>query len=97
MGKSFLMVHTRNRLEQQRYACTIIDLTKVGSENITPLQWYKGIVTELWRGFNLIGKFPLKSWWQEAGEISLLQKLSEFIEQVILANVTAEKNIYICG
>jgi hypothetical protein len=91
MGKSSLLVHTRYCLEQQGYACHTIDLTKIGSENITPLQWYKGIVTELWRGFNLIGKFPLKSWWQEAGEISLLQKLSEFIEQVLLANVTAEK------
>ena len=91
MGKSSLLVHTRKCLEEQGYVCNTIDITKIGSENITPLQWYKGIVTELWRGFNLMGKFPLKSWWQEAGEISLSQKLSEFIDQVILENVTAEK------
>jgi hypothetical protein len=91
MGKSSLLVHTRYCLEQQGYACHTIDLTKIGSENITPLQWYKGIVTELWRGFNLIGKLRLKSWWQETENISLLQKLSQFIESVILANVTAEK------
>ena len=91
MGKSSLLVHTRKRLEESGYACTTIDLTKIGSENITPSQWYKGIITELWQGFNLIGKFRLKSWWQETENISDLQKLSQFIESVILANVTAEK------
>jgi AAA-like domain len=91
MGKSSLLVHTRKRLEKAGYACTTIDLTKIGSENITPLQWYKGIVTDLWQGFNLIGKLRLKSWWEETENISLLQKLSQFIESVILANVTAEK------
>lgn len=80
MGKSSLMVHTRKRLEQEGYGCTTIDLTRICSENITPLQWYKGIVTELWRGFNLIDKFPLKSWLQEVEEVSLLPKLSNFIE-----------------
>jgi WD40 repeat protein len=91
MGKSSLLVHTRKRLEKAGYACTTIDLTKIGSENITPLQWYKGIVTDLWQGFNLIGKLRLKSWWQETENISLLQKLNQFIESVILANITAEK------
>jgi WD40 repeat protein len=91
MGKSSLLVHTRKCLEKEGYACTTIDLTKIGSENITPSQWYKGIITELWQGFNLIGKFRLKSWWQETENISDLQKLSQFIESVILANVTAEK------
>ncbi len=91
MGKSSLLVHTRKRLEESGYACTTIDLTKIGSETITPSQWYKGIITELWQGFNLIGKLRLKSWWQETENISDLQKISQFIESVILANVTAEK------
>jgi hypothetical protein len=91
MGKSSLLVHTRKRLEQQDYVCTTIDLTKIGSETITPLQWYKGMATELWRGFNLIGKVRLKSWWQQQEDISHSQKLSQFIEEVILANVSADK------
>jgi hypothetical protein len=91
MGKSSLLVQTRKRLEESGYACTTIDLTKIGSENITPSQWYKGIITELWQGFNLIGKFRLKSWWPETENISDLQNLSQFIESVILANLTAEK------
>ncbi len=91
MGKSSLLVQTRKRLEELGYLCTTIDLTKIGSENITPVQWYKGMMTELWQGFNLIGKVRFKNWWQEVEEISLSQKLSQFIESVIFPNVAAEK------
>lgn len=60
MGKSSLLVRTYHRLQQQGFKCATIDMTNIGSENITPLQWYKGIVTDLWRSFRLMGKFPLK-------------------------------------
>ncbi len=91
MGKSSLLVQTRKRLEELGYLCTTIDLTKIGSENITPVQWYKGMMTELWQGFNLIGKVRFKNWWQEVEDMSLSQKLSQFIESVIFPNVAAEK------
>jgi YD repeat-containing protein len=84
MGKSSLLVQTRYRLQQESFKCTAIDMTRIGSENITPLQWYKGIVTELWRGFNLLGKFNLKTWWRDEEEISFIQRLSNFIEDVLL-------------
>jgi hypothetical protein len=91
MGKSSLLVQTRKRLEELGYLCTTIDLTKIGSENITPVQWYKGMMTELWQGFNLIGKVRFKNWWQEVEEMSLSQKFTQFIESVIFPNVAAEK------
>ena len=84
MGKSSLLVQTRHRLQQEGLKCTTIDMTRIGSENITALQWYKGIVTELWRGFNLLGKFNLKAWWRDGEEISFIQRLSNFIEDVLL-------------
>jgi hypothetical protein len=61
MGKSSMMVRAYHLLQQEGYRCTTVDMSCVGSENITPLQWYKGIVTELWRGFSLSGKVNLKS------------------------------------
>jgi adenylate cyclase len=61
MGKSSLLVRTKNRLEQDGFKCATVDMTNIGSENITPLQWYKSIVTDLWRSFKLMGKFPLKN------------------------------------
>ncbi|RUT08589.1 hypothetical protein DSM106972_017570 [Dulcicalothrix desertica PCC 7102] len=93
MGKSSLLVKTSCRLEQENYKCSVVDLTNIGSENITPLQWYKGLVTDLLSGFNLFHKINLKTWWQEQEEISLLQKLSRFILEVLLVEFKNEQII----
>ena len=50
MGKSSLRVQVKNRLEQQGYACVSLDMTNIGSQAISPLQWYKSIASEIWRG-----------------------------------------------
>ncbi|BAY47951.1 WD-repeat protein [Scytonema sp. HK-05] len=84
MGKSSIMVRTRHLLQQQGYRCTTVDMSCVGGENITPLQWYKGVVSELWRGFNLLEKVNLKSWWRDEQGISLVQLLNRFIEDILL-------------
>ena len=84
MGKSSLLARTRHRLQLEGYQCSAIDMSRIGSEDITPNQWYKGIVTELWRGFNLLGKVNLKSWWREREELSVTQRLSNFLEEILL-------------
>ncbi|MEG4114201.1 MULTISPECIES: WD40 domain-containing protein [unclassified Microcoleus] len=91
MGKSSLLVRTLHRLQAEGFQCSTIDMTRIGSENITPLQWYKGIVGDLWRSFHLVGKVNLKTWWQEQEEVSLLQRLSQFIEEVLLARFPNER------
>jgi WD40 repeat protein len=93
MGKSSILVRTRHILQQEEFKCTTIDMTRIGSENITLSQWYKGVVSELWRGLNLVGKVNLKSWWIEEKEVSVIQSLSNFIEDIILASFPQEKII----
>ncbi|MEG4519926.1 MULTISPECIES: WD40 domain-containing protein [unclassified Microcoleus] len=93
MGKSSLLVRTFHRLQAEGFQCSTIDMTRIGSENITPLQWYKGIVGDLWRGFHLLGQFNLKTWWKEQEEVSLLQRLSQFIEEILLARFPEERII----
>jgi WD40 repeat protein len=93
MGKSSLLVYARNRLQQEGYRCSTLDMTSVGSENITPLQWYKGIITQLWRGFNLSEKLNLKTWWNSEEHLSFLQRLTYFIEDVLLEQLPQEKLI----
>ena len=83
MGKSSLLVRTKHHLEQEGWKCTSIDMTNIGSENITPSQWYKGIITDLCRGFKLLGELNLKSWWQTGDDISLLQNVSRFIAELL--------------
>ena len=92
MGKSSLLVRTLHKLEAEGNLCVSIDLTYLGSELTTPLQWYKGFVAQLWTGFGLATKVNLKSWWKEQ-EFSYLQRLGEFIE--LLLNCFPNRKIFI--
>ena len=93
MGKSSLLVRTLHRLQAEGFQCSTIDMTHIGSENITPLQWYKGMVADLWRGFNLLGKVNLKTWWRDQEDVSFLQRLSHFIEDILLVKFPDTKII----
>ena len=87
MGKSSLMVRMMHHLQHEGVSCGAIDMTRIGSENVTPEQWYKGLTAELWRSFGLLGKVNLKAWWQEREDLSTVQRLSQFIEEVLLVEV----------
>ena len=91
MGKSSLLVRTLHRLQAEGFQCSTIDMTRIGSENITPLQWYKGMIAELWRGFNLLGSVNLKTWWRDSEYVSFLQRLSHFIEDILLVHFPQER------
>jgi WD40 repeat protein len=84
MGKSSLLVRTKHRLEQEGFHCAAVDLSVVGSEQITPVQWYKGFVGDLWRQLRLLETLSLKTWWQERNDLGLLQRLRWFIEELLL-------------
>lgn len=88
MGKSSLLVRTRQRLQQNGVRCINLDMTNIGSENITPLQWYKGIVWELWFGCRSeLG--DLQQWWQTQGDIAPFQYLSRFVAEMFLQQADA--------
>jgi WD40 repeat protein len=91
MGKSSLLLRTRHLLEQENVLCATLDMTNIGSENITVSQWYKGIVTELCLAFNLFDGFNLKTWWQTQADLSLPQRLSNFISEVLLKQFPENK------
>lgn len=91
MGKSSLRVRTMQLLHNEGFACAAIDLTKLGSNQLTADQWYKGIVVELARGFNLLGNFDLKGWRNEQKELSAVQQLGLFLEDILLNKVQNEK------
>lgn len=91
MGKSSLRLRTKHRLEQAGMRCASIDMTRIGSKTITAEQWYKGIATDLLRGFNLLEQVNLKAWWNEHQDLSLIQRLSLFIEEIVLPQVPTEK------
>jgi PAS domain S-box-containing protein len=90
MGKSSLMVRMIDHLQHEGVCCAPIDMTRIGSETATPDQWYKGVAFELGRRFGLFGKFNLKVWWKEREDVSPVQRLSEFIEEILLVEVGVE-------
>jgi len=84
MGKSSLMVRTKHRLQQRGDRVATIDLTNIGSETVTPTQWYKGFAAELWAGFGLFEEIDFQAWWKQQSEISLPQTISRFVTDVLL-------------
>jgi hypothetical protein len=93
MGKSSLLARTKLCLEKEGFKCATINMSNIGIENISQLQWYKGVVTDLWHSFKLRDKINLKLWWQGQEDISLIQKLSQFLFDVLLIYLNEEKLI----
>lgn len=95
MGKSSLRLRTRHRIHSggQGY-CASIDMTRIGSENITPSQWYLGIAFDLLRNLRLYRRVDLPAWWTRQGNLSPVQKLGQFFEEVVLGEISDE-NIFI--
>lgn len=84
MGKSSLRVRMQQRLSAMGKRCASLDMTSIGSEQVTPLQWYKGIIVDLFTKFGLCEAVDFKQWWSEQVDIPLVQKLRLFIEDILL-------------
>ncbi len=83
MGKTSLRFRTMHLLQQDGMACVAIDLQGIGSRNITPQQWYAGLVKRLVQGLSLSAQIDVRAWWQEREILSPVQRFSEFIEVVL--------------
>jgi hypothetical protein len=94
MGKSSLRVQTMQRLKEEGFACASIDITRIGSD-LTPEQWYGGLVFDLLRSFQLIGKVNFQTWWRERELLSPVQRFSEFIEEVLLGSIDKDIVIFV--
>ncbi|NJK28672.1 MAG: hypothetical protein HC940_00225 [Acaryochloris sp. SU_5_25] len=95
MGKSSLRVHTMKRLTLEGFACAAIDVTKIGSQNITDEQWYASLIGALVSEFRLANQFELRAWWRDRTLLSPAQRLTEFIEEVLFAQIPDNMVIFI--
>ena len=85
MGKSSLMVRMMNHLQQEGHRCAVVDMTYLGSDQVTPGQWYKGLAIELWQTLELMDRIRFGAWWKEQQELSLVQRLGKFFEAAMQA------------
>ncbi len=78
MGKSSLRVQVMARLQAEGIACAAIDLTAIGTAEITAEQWYAGIIDSIVSSFNLYDQFDLETWWEKHQLLSPAQRLGKF-------------------
>ena len=101
MGKSSLRVRTMARLQADGVVCVSIDMTAIGSAEVTAEQWYLGvlwaIVKQVQEQTTALAdwKLPaLRSWWVEREGLSFVQRWGEFIE-VLLGEVGERVVIFV--
>ncbi|MCC3531316.1 MAG: AAA-like domain-containing protein [Microcoleus sp. PH2017_22_RUC_O_B] len=95
MGKSSLQVRTIQRLRNEGIACAAIDISEIGNRGVTPEQWYAGLLRILENNFNLSDIVNVRTWWRDRNFLTPVQRLSEFIETVLLANISTNIVIFI--
>ena len=83
MGKSSLRVRVQRRLEQQGHRCVYLDMTQLGSEQVTHDQWYRGVMLELVSGLRLLGTIDLKAHWQTWADQPPVQQLRLLMDDIL--------------
>lgn len=95
MGKSSLRVRTMQRLQAEGVACVFVDLSGMGKTDMTAEKWYAGIV-QIIVSESKLTTFPWSSWWQEYQALSSpVQRLREFVEEVLLVKIEQPIVIFI--
>src|SRR5690606_32758277 len=84
MGKSSLMIRTAERLRQAWAQVALIDLSALGTQ-ISADQWYLGIARRIADQLKL--GISVEQWWAARASLGSVQRLSDFVEQVLLPAV----------
>ncbi|MEM8720423.1 MAG: ammonium transporter [Cyanobacteria bacterium P01_G01_bin.39] len=95
MGKSSLRVQIMKRLQTEGFNCVAIDLSEIGNQQVSAEQWYAGFLYGLISGLEVIDLLELRTWWRSHDWLSPVQRLGEFIEQVLLEKVTDRIIVFI--
>ncbi|NER24620.1 MAG: septal ring lytic transglycosylase RlpA family protein [Symploca sp. SIO1C2] len=97
MGKSSLCIRTMEKLQAEGIACAVIDLTMIGSQQVTAEQWYGSLISSLSNYFELATKFKpdWTNWSSTRERFSPEERFTEFIEEVLLTKITHNIVIFI--
>ena len=93
VGKSSLRVRTMAQLQKNGVCCGVLDMTMLGTQQITAAQWYASIIRRLIRVFKL--STPFRQWWTDHEHLSPVQCLGEFLEDELLAQIDAPIVLFI--
>ncbi|MEM9120873.1 MAG: AAA-like domain-containing protein [Cyanobacteria bacterium P01_F01_bin.56] len=93
MGKSSLRVRTMQRLREAGVSCASIDITAIGTRDITSDQLYASVVDSIVNNLQSNKLDNWQAWWESQRLISPIQRFENFIDQVLLEEV--EDNVVI--
>jgi len=85
VGKSSLMVRTAQELEKEGIRSAIIDLSAIGVINVSPDEWYLGILNEIANTFTL--ETNIFAWWEARKQLAPAQRLTNFFRDVLLKEI----------
>ncbi|MBD2126926.1 AAA-like domain-containing protein [Microcoleus sp. ZQ-A2] len=94
-GKSSLRVRTMQRLQAEGMICAVVDLTAIGNQNIPADQWYAGVTYTLASSFNLLDQVDIGTWWCDREFLPPVQRLSEFIREVLFKKIHQNLAIFV--
>lgn len=94
-GKSSLRVRTMQRLQAEGMICAVVDLTAIGNQNIPADQWYAGVTYTLASSFNLLDQVDIGTWWCDRQFLPPVQRLSEFIREVLFKKIHQNLAIFV--
>ncbi len=92
VGKSSLMVRTSQALEEKGVKTVQIDLNEVGV-NLSAEEWYFGLLFRIHKSLGL--EAEILDWWQEQSQIGFVQRLFEYFDDVLLAEIETPVVIFI--
>ncbi|MFQ5640433.1 MAG: AAA-like domain-containing protein [bacterium] len=92
VGKSSLMVGTSEQLIEEGIKPVIVDLTQIGVQ-VTPESWYLGFLTTIADELEL--EADIIGWWQSHSQIGVTQRLTQFLQEVLLTEVKEKIVIFI--
>jgi WD40 repeat protein len=85
MGKSSLMVRAATRLRESGIQVAALDLTAIGGQNVSPEQWYHGLLDTLGQELDL--EDELEEFWRAHLHLGPLHRLMQAVRHVVLARL----------
>jgi WD40 repeat protein len=96
VGKSSLRVRVMQQLQREGVACAAIELPEIGSQGVTPQQWFGSLATTLINGLNFGDRFQLSPWHRERKELMTPSMwFTEFLGDVVLKEVQGNVVIFL--
>ena len=92
MGKSSLMVRASRKLRESGVQTIALDLTAVG-QNLTPEQWYDGLLAQMGRQAHL--EEPLDEFWLSKARFGPCQRFFAAIRETVLARQPGQVVIFV--